>query len=147
MEESLQERFLRHKKNNMTQAVAKTNGIRISPRKVRLVADSIRNMSVIDAMQLLSVTPKRGASILQKTLQSAVANALQKGAKSDELFILKLEIQGGTVLQRFHSAARGRARPFTKRSSHVVVTVGNKVTLAKKTEEKKVTETKKGIAK
>src|SRR5690348_10374908 len=98
MEELLHERSVRHK--NM-EAQARTTGVRISTRKVRLVADAIRNMQVSLAMQLLATTQKRGSSVLSKTLKSAVANALQKGNVTEaDLFIVRIEVDGGPTLRR-----------------------------------------------
>lgn len=109
------------------EAVATTKGVRISPRKVRLVADAIRNMPVAKAVQLLSLTPKRGAYILLKTLKSAVANALSSGKVTEENLVIKsLLVNQGTALKRYHMSARGRVRPYTKKSSHVTIVVAEK---------------------
>lgn len=110
------------------QAVATVKGARISPRKVRIVADAIRGMSVAKAMQTLTVTQKHGASVLAKVLQSAVANAVNnKKLEADNLVISQLLVDGGSFLRRFHSSARGRTRPYTKRTTHVTVVVEEKV--------------------
>ncbi len=102
------------------QATAKS--VRISPRKVRLVADSIRNKSVNEAIILLSLVRKRGASVLLNTLKSAVANAVNNGKLSeDKLIIDKLEVHEGPFLKRFRPSTRGRVHPFKKRSSHITV--------------------------
>lgn len=109
------------------EAQAKTVGIRISSRKVQLVADAVRGMGVAKAMQVLSLTPKRGASVLLKTLKSAVANAVNN-AKADEgkLVIKRLDVTQGQFLKRYHMAARGRIRPYKKRSTHITIVVAEK---------------------
>ena len=103
-----------------------TKGVRISTRKVRLVADSIRNMPVGKAMQLLMTTQKRASIMLAKTLKSAVANAVLKGAKQEDLWIVRIEVDGGTALRRMHIGSRSHVRMYTKRSSHVRIVVGDK---------------------
>lgn len=108
------------------QAVATVKGSRISPRKVQVVADAIRGMSVVLAMQTLTVTQKHGAAVLSKVLQSAVANAVNnKNLQEDKLVITQLLVQGGSFLRRFHSSARGRTRPYTKRTTHVTIVVSD----------------------
>jgi len=130
----------------MTQAQARTTGVRISTRKVRLVADAIRNMPVTKALQLLSTTPKHGASILLKTVKSAVANAVQKGADEASLQIVGIEVDGGPTLRRMHVGSRSHMRAYTKRSTHVRIIVSDMKT-EKKEEGKKMEEDKKGETK
>jgi large subunit ribosomal protein L22 len=102
------------------QATAKS--VRISTRKVRLVADAIRNMPVSQAITMLELTQKRGAGVLLKTIKSAVANAVNNAKLSeDKLVIDKLDIQEGPFLKRFKPSTRGRVHPFKKRSSHIMV--------------------------
>lgn len=101
---------------------AQTNGVRISTRKVRLVADSIRNMKADDALKALSLTRKRGAYILAKTIKSAIANATHNNKMvKPSLRIYKLEINEGPFLKRFRPSTRGRIHPYKKRSSHIRV--------------------------
>ena len=107
------------------QAVARTTGVRASTRKVRLVADSIRNLPIDKAVALLKTTQKRGSSILLKTLQSAIANATQQGAVAADLRIVRIDVDGGPTLRRMHIGSRSHVRMYTKRSSHVRVTVGD----------------------
>lgn len=109
----------------MTQAQARTTGVRISTRKVRLVADAIRDMQVAKALQLLATTQKHGASILIKTVRSAVANAVQKGADEASLQIVQVEVDGGPTLRRMHVGSRSHMRAYTKRSSHVRIVVSD----------------------
>ncbi len=105
------------------QAQARTTGVRISTRKVRLVADAIRNMSVAKALQLLETTQKRGSGVLVKVLKSAVANAVQKGADEAALIIVRIEVDGGPTLRRMHIGSRSHVRMYTKRSSHIRIVV------------------------
>jgi len=101
-------------------AQAHTKGIRISTRKVRLVADSIRNLPVNSALKLLLTTRKHGASVLIKTLKSAIANALQKpNVKEEDLVIDQIQVDGGPTLRRMHIGSRSHVRLYTKRSSHI----------------------------
>ena len=118
------------------QATARTIGVRISPRKVRLVADAIRNMPVTKALALLSTTQKHGASVLIKTVKSAVANAMQKeNVQPADLFIVRLEVDGGSTLRRMHIGSRSHVRMYTKRSTHVRVVVGDKKDSAEQNKE------------
>ncbi|HEX8965954.1 MAG TPA: 50S ribosomal protein L22 [Patescibacteria group bacterium] len=108
----------------MTTAIATTKAVRISTRKVRLVADAIRNMSVSDALTTLAVTNKRGAGILVKTIKSAVANAVNNAKMAeDKLMIARLDVNEGPFLKRYHASTRGRIHPFKKRSTHITVEV------------------------
>lgn len=108
----------------MNTAIASSKSERISTRKVRLVADAIRNMSVKDALATLALTHKRGANMLVKTLKSAVANAVNnKKMNIDALIIESLQVNEGAFLKRFRPSTRGRTHPFKKRSTHVSVTL------------------------
>ncbi len=98
--------------------------VRISPRKLRLVADYIRGMEVQRAQALLPLIPKKGARILQKVLKSAVANALTREdvhIKEEDLYISKLIVNEGPRLKRWRPISRGRAVPYMHRFSHVLV--------------------------
>ncbi|MDP2637940.1 MAG: 50S ribosomal protein L22 [Candidatus Levybacteria bacterium] len=102
--------------------VAISRAIRISPRKVRLVADSIRNLSLDKALDTLTITQKRGASVLNAIFKSAIANAVNN-AKKDKgsLFIKAIEVWDGPAIKRFHASTRGRVHPFKKKSSHIKI--------------------------
>jgi len=105
-----------------TKAVAKY--IRISPRKVRLVADVVRGMDVETAITTLRFMPKKGARILRKVIESAVANADQmETIDLDSLFIKEIQVNGGPMLKRFRPRAMGRATRILKRTSHITVVV------------------------
>lgn len=99
---------------------ATAKSVRISTRKVRLVADSIRNLSAKKALAVLSLVDKRGASVLTKTLKSAIANAVNNAKLAeDTLMIHRLIVTEGPFLKRFHASTRGRTKPYKKRSSHI----------------------------
>jgi large subunit ribosomal protein L22 len=102
------------------QAISKN--VRISPRKVRLVADAIKPLAIKDALISLQSMRKRAASAIAKTLESAVANAVNN-AKLDKntLSILDIEINEGQAFKRFHASTRGRIHPYKKRSSHIKI--------------------------
>lgn len=100
-------------------AIAKSSAVRISTRKVRLVADSIRNMSAEQALNALSQIEKRGSVSLGKTLKSAIANAVNKGLVKEKLFIKSLEVNQAPALKRYHPSTRGRIHPYKRKSSHI----------------------------
>lgn len=99
-----------------------SKSIRISPRKVRLVADSIRNLPLEKALNILEMTQKRGASVLNTVFKSAIANAVNNAKKNKESLIVKaIEVWDGPAMKRYHPSTRGRIHPYKKRSSHVKV--------------------------
>jgi len=105
-----------------TKAVAKY--IRISPQKARLVADVVRGMDVDSAITTLKFMPKKGARILRKVIESAVANAIQtEKVDADTLYVKTIMIDGGPMLKRFRPRAQGRATRILKRTSHITVVV------------------------
>ena len=96
--------------------------IRISPRKVRLIMDEIRGRKVEEALNQLSFAPKKGAIILKKLINSAVANAEQNFEMDvDKLYIKRLFADEGPTLKRFRPRAMGRAARIRKRTSHLTV--------------------------
>jgi large subunit ribosomal protein L22 len=104
------------------EAKAKARFIRISPQKARLVADTIRGKNVEDAITTLRFMPKKGARILRKVLESAVANASQNDSIDiDTLFVKTIFIDGGPMLKRIRPRAMGRASRILKRTSHITV--------------------------
>lgn len=99
---------------------ATTKSIRISPRKVRIVADSIRGLSLEKAMNVLGLTTKRAGKMILATLKSGVANAVNNGKLNKDLLYIKyIEVSEGSSLKRFHPSTRGRVHPYKKRSSHI----------------------------
>ena len=108
-----------------SKAVAKY--IRISPQKARLVADVVRGMGVDKALTTLRFMPKKGATLIQKVLESAVANATQDDQTDvDTLIVKKIVIDGGPSLKRIRPRAQGRATRVIKRTSHITVVLEEK---------------------
>ena len=101
-------------------AVAKY--IRMSPRKVRLVADLVRGMKVLDALALLPHVQKAAAVPVRKVIRSAAANAEENlGLASGDLYVAEITADVGPTLKRHRAGARGRAKPLLKRSTHIAV--------------------------
>jgi large subunit ribosomal protein L22 len=108
------------------QVAAKLRYARVSPQKVRLVADMIRGKNVDDALKTLSFTPKKSAKIVKKVLESAIANAEHNhGADIDELKVSTIEVNEAPTLGRFRARAKGRGTKIIKRNSHITVQVGD----------------------
>jgi len=101
-------------------------GVRLSAQKGRLVADLIRGKKVDQALNILTFTPKKGATIIKKVLESAIANAEHNnGADIDDLKVAKIIVEKGPVLKRFTARAKGRGNRIVKPTCHVFVTVGD----------------------
>jgi large subunit ribosomal protein L22 len=99
---------------------------RISPQKCRLVADAVRGKPVGNAMQTLTLMPKKGAAIVKKVLESAVANAEHNhGADIDELTVSTIFVDEAPVLKRWQPRAKGRSTRIIKRNSHITVQVAD----------------------
>jgi len=100
---------------------ASATHIRISPRKVRMVVDTVRGKSVSQALSILGFTRKKAALPVQKLLKSAVANAVENGGINDveTLVIDRIMVDEGPTLKRYMPRARGRATPIRKRTSHI----------------------------
>ena len=100
---------------------AKGTHIRISPRKVRMVVDTVRGKSVSQALNILELVRKKAALPVKKLLKSAVANAVENNGVSDvdTLVIEHITVDEGPTLKRYMPRARGRATPIRKRTSHV----------------------------
>ena len=111
-------------------ASAIQRGTRQSPFKMRLVIDQIRGKNVNEALGLLRFSKKHAAKQIEKTLNSAVANAEHAARQNnesidvDELYVKKAIVNEGPKLKRFMPAAQGRATPIQKRTSHVEIVVG-----------------------
>ncbi len=100
-------------------------GVRLSAQKGRLVADQIRGLPVEKALNILAFSPKKGADIIRKVLESAIANAEHnEGADIDELKVSEILVDEGTTLKRFTARAKGRGNRISKRTCHIQVTVG-----------------------
>jgi large subunit ribosomal protein L22 len=109
------------------EARAKAKYIRMSPRKVRRVADLIRGKNVGEAINILHFTPKAASDPIEKVLRSAVSNMLNLEGSSkvdpDDLFVKEIRVDEGVTLKRFRAASMGRAVRIRKRTSHISVTV------------------------
>lgn len=115
---------------------------RQSPRKVELVTGLIKGKRVAEAFTQLDALPKRASSIIHKLLTSAVSNAKNAGIAVDNLYVENITVNKGIVLKRMMPRARGSASRINKRTSHVALTLIEKVTAEKKPAEKKVSPAK-----
>lgn len=105
---------------------ASLRGVRLSAQKGRLVADLIRGKSVGQALNILAFSPKKGAKIIKKVVESAIANAEHNdGADIDSLKVKTIYVEKGVVLKRFTARAKGRGNRIVKPTCHVFVTVGD----------------------
>ncbi|KKP79848.1 MAG: 50S ribosomal protein L22 [Candidatus Levybacteria bacterium GW2011_GWB1_35_5] len=107
--------------------IAISKSVRVAPRKVRLVADAIRKLSIPDALVSLSVLNKRAALSLNKTLKSAVANAKNNNkVEVKDLTIKTIDVLEAPSFKRFHPSTRGRAHPYKRRGSHIRIVLEKK---------------------
>jgi large subunit ribosomal protein L22 len=103
-------------------------GLDQAPRKISLVASLVRGRSVADALVILAHTPKRAAKPLADAIESAKANAINNsGLDGKTLIISKLSTTAGVRLKRFVPASRGRALPFQKKSTNILVEVSGEL--------------------
>jgi len=101
---------------------ASLNYLHISPRKVRLIADLIRQQKVSDARTFLNFCVKKGALPMKKLLDSAIANAKNNfELKEDNLFIKEIKVDEGPKMKRWRARSRGRAMPIQKKTSHISI--------------------------
>lgn len=100
---------------------AQSKGLRMSARKARVLADMVRGKSVDEALTSLAFQARRAAGPLRKVLDSAVANADQRGMDLDKLVIADLQIDKGPLMRRFMPRAHGRAYRIRKQTSHIKV--------------------------
>lgn len=106
-------------------AIART--VRIAPRKVRLVVDLIRGKEVSDAFAILRNTNKRASKVVEKVLQSAIANAEHNyNMDVENLIVKETYVNEGPTLKRYRPRAKGRATQILKRTSHITVVVAEK---------------------
>ena len=108
------------------QTFAKLRNARISPQKCRLVADVVRGKPVGQALAILKFMPKKGADVVRKGLESAIANAEHNhNADIDALSVWRVEVDVAPTLKRFQARAKGRGNRIVKRNSHVTVYVAD----------------------
>jgi large subunit ribosomal protein L22 len=109
------------------QAKAVHRFARISPQKARLVADQVRGIDVANALEMLQFSTKKGAAIIRKVVESAIANAENnEGADVDRLCISEIMVDEGPTLKRFRARAKGRGVRILKRTSHIKVVVSER---------------------
>lgn len=119
------------------QLVTRINEVRTSTRKVRIVADSIRGLSVGEAQDALSVIEKRGARDLGKALNSAIANAVNNNnLEKSNLVIRTIDVNEGAFLKRYRPSTRGRIHPYKKRTSNIRIVLEEKFAQQPKVETK-----------
>lgn len=108
------------------EVTAKLKGAPMSAQKARLVADMVRNMNVSKALDVLKFTPKKGAQLILKLLESAVANAENNdGADIDELKVGMICVDEAATLKRISPRAKGRANRICKRTCHITIKVSD----------------------
>jgi len=108
------------------EVAAKLKGAQLSAQKARLVADQIRGKNVEEALDLLAFSAKKGATIIKKVLESAIANAEHnEGADVDELRVSTIFVDEGITMKRIKPRAKGRADRILKRSCHITVKVAD----------------------
>ncbi len=112
------------------EVAAKLRGARLSAQKARLVADQVRGKPVEAALDILAFSPKKGAALMKKVLESAIANAEHnEGADVDELRVSTVFVDEGTTMKRIKPRAKGRADRIFKRSCHITVKVADEETV------------------
>lgn len=121
----------------MIEVRAQLRQLRMSPKKVRVLANSVKGMAVSEALARLRFIPKASSPVLSKLVRSAVANAQHNNnLKQEDLFIKSIIVNEGVAMKRWRPAAFGSAHPFKRRSSHVTVVLGLQEAAAKKLSEK-----------
>lgn len=108
------------------EVAAKLKGAGLSAQKARLVADQVRGKSVEEALDILTFSPKKGAAVVKKVLESAIANAEHnEGADVDELKVSTIFVDEGITMKRIKPRAKGRADRICKRTCHITVKVAD----------------------
>ncbi|HXU52535.1 MAG TPA: 50S ribosomal protein L22 [Casimicrobiaceae bacterium] len=108
------------------ETVATLRGVRLSAQKGRLVADQVRGLPVDKALDVLAFSTKKGARIIRKVLESAIANAEHNdGADIDELKVTTIFVDKGATLRRMSARAKGRGNTIGKQTCHIRVAVGD----------------------
>lgn len=110
------------------QLITRANDLKISTRKVRLIGDAIRKLSVFEALDALSIMNKRAARDLEKVLKSAVANAQNNfKVEKNNLRIKEIDINEGIVFKRFRPSTRGRVHPYKKKTTNIRIVLEEKI--------------------
>ncbi|HFI0464286.1 TPA: 50S ribosomal protein L22 [Streptococcus suis] len=111
----------------ITSAKAIARTVRIAPRKVRLVVDLIRGKKIGEAISILKFTPKAASPIVEKVLNSAIANAEHNyDLDLENLYVSEAYVNEGPTMKRFRPRAKGSASPINKRTSHITIVVSEK---------------------
>jgi large subunit ribosomal protein L22 len=111
----------------MMEVGARLKGAKISAQKARLVADQIRGKDVGEALNILNFSTKKGAHLVRKLLESAIANAEHnEAADVDELSVSKIMVDEGMTMKRIRPRAKGRADRILKRTCHITLAVADK---------------------
>lgn len=109
------------------EVAAKLKGARLSAQKARLIADMVRGKRVEEALDVLTFSTKKGALIVKKVLESAIANAEHnEGLDVDELKVSHISVDEGPTMKRIKPRAKGRADRIFKRTCHITIKVGDK---------------------
>ena len=111
----------------MMEVRAKTKYLPISPRKLKLVCDQVRGMDAETALTVLEFMPQKGADLVRKTVQSALANATNNfDLDATDMYISQIWAGEGPKFKRYKAGARGRYKPRVKRQSHLWVTLAER---------------------
>lgn len=106
------------------EVAAKLRYARVSAQKCRLVADQVRGLPVSKALNILQFSNKKSAALVQKVLESAIANAEHnEGLDIDELKVSAIQVDEGPTMKRFRARAKGRVNQVMKRTCHITVKV------------------------
>lgn len=108
------------------EARAQARYVRVSPRKARLVIDLIRGKDVLRAREILRFSERNISEVIEKCLNSAVANAERDGVKAESLFVKTTFADEGPTMKRFRPRAKGSASRIRKRTSHITVIVATR---------------------
>ena len=115
------------KKQHHSESKVSAMGVRLAPRKARIIVDMIRGLDVIDAMSILRYTNKRGAEIIYKLIDSALSNIETKGEQDvDSLLVGRAWVNEGPTLRRYMPRAQGRATRIRKRTCHIHIELNSK---------------------
>ena len=137
----------KYKEQRKNISLATLKHYRMSPRKVRLVADQIRGLEVNEALNILRFSPKHASIEMEKLLYSAIANWQEKNKDVDletnPIYVKNIYVNSGRMLKRIQPAPHGRAHRIRKRSSHITIVVDTMVKTNNKEEEKQTQNTEK----
>lgn len=118
---------------------ATSHFVRVSPRKVRLIADAMRKLTVGEALAQLQFIEKRAAAPLSKTLKSCIANAIHNAkVKQEDLVIKAITVDEGPAFKRWQPVSRGMAHAYKKRTSHINVVLTTRLGVGQAVEKKPV---------